>query len=90
DELTSRITGWSLTFPNDPPRELTVPGLIHWRRVGGSCLLTIADADHATQTALSRLGAASMVPIDVPFDDAVMAYLSRSRCSESFLTAGEG
>ena len=90
DELRQRVSGWSLTFSQEPSGPLAIPGLIHARRTNDAWQVVVADADEETSAALVRLGARSMVPMDVPFDDTIIAYLSRSRKSESFLIGTGG
>lgn len=85
DELRQRVSGWSLTFAQDPVGPLAIPGLIYARRTSDAWHVAVADADEETTAALARLGAKSMLPMEVPFDDTIIAYLSRSRKSESFL-----
>lgn len=90
DELRQRVSGWALTFAVDPVGPLSIPGLIYARRSSDAWHVVVADADEETTSALKRLEPNSMLPIDVAFDDAVIAYLSRSRNSESFLTGTGG
>ncbi len=85
DELRQRVNGWSLTLANEPTGPLPIPGLIYARRMSDAWHVVVADADEETTAALQRLGATSMLPMEVAFDDAIIAYLSRSRKSESFL-----
>ncbi len=85
DELRRRVSGWSITLAEDPVGQLAVPGLIYARRTSDAWQVVVADADEETTAALKRLSPKSMLPMEVPFDDTIIAYLSRSRTSESFL-----
>lgn len=85
DELRGRVSGWTLTFANQPNVSPTVPGLIYARRTSDAWHVVVADADDETTAAIHRLGASSIAPMDVPFDEVIVAYLSRSRRGESFL-----
>ncbi len=55
------------------------------RRTSDAWQVVVADADDETTAALRRLGASSIAPMDVPFDEVIVSYLSRSRRGESFL-----
>lgn len=90
DQLRQRVSGWSLTFAKNPTGPLAIPGLIFARQTSDAWHVAVADADEETTAAINRLGARSMLPMDVPFDDTIIAYLSRSRTSESFLTGTGG
>ena len=71
------------TFPRWDSR------LIHARRVGKRCVLTLVDFDSQTQDALQRIGGENLSRNPAAFDEAAIAYLSRSRGSESFFTPSQ-
>ncbi|MEZ6125846.1 MAG: ABC transporter ATP-binding protein [Planctomycetaceae bacterium] len=86
DDFRQRVTGYVLeNAPHDPDRLAAVPGLIEARRLGTRLYLTVADADEETAAAVSRLNAVSVEVTDLPFTDAVLAWLSRRRGGLSFL-----
>lgn len=86
DDFRSRVAAWVLELPQDPTLSRTIPGLVHCRPVGGRWHVTIADPDEETTAAIERLQAISAEQVDVTFEDAVLAYLSRSRVGHSFYT----
>lgn len=90
DELRQRVSGWSLVLAQDPAGPLSIPGLIYARRTSDAWHIAVADADEETTAALKRLEPKSILPMEVPFDDTIIAYLSRSRKSESFLIGTGG
>lgn len=85
DELRGRVSGWTITFATEPAAPPAIPGLIYARRTSDAWQVVVADADDETTAALRRLGASSIAPMDVPFDEVIVSYLSRSRRGESFL-----
>ncbi len=84
DNFRSRVAAWSLELPQDPTFTRTIPGLIHCRPVGPRWHVTVADPDAETTAAIERLGAGSAERLEITFEDAVLAYLSRSRVGHSF------
>lgn len=84
DEFRSRVACWSLEFSQDPSLSHTIPGLVYCRPVGSRWHVTVADPDAETRAAIERLGATSVERLEVSFEDAVLAYLSRSRVGHSF------
>ena len=90
DELRGRVRGWSLVFAQDPTGPLSIPGLIYARRTSDAWHIAVADADEETTAAIKRLEPKNILPMEVPFDDTIIAYLSRSRKSESFLIGTGG
>jgi hypothetical protein len=48
--------------------------------------LTLVDFDAQTQDALERIGGGNLSQNPAAFDESAIAYLSRSRGSESFFT----
>lgn len=86
DDFRSRVAAWVLELPQDPTIGRTIPGLVHCRPIGRRWHLTVADPDAETTAAIERLGAAGSERVEVTFEDAVLAYLSRSRVGHSFYT----
>lgn len=87
DDFRSRVTAFVLDVDViDPDRISAIPGLVEARRLGSRLQLTVADADDETSAAVQRLNASSVEPIDLPFTDSVLAWLSRSREQQSFLS----
>ncbi len=89
DDFRGRLTAWVLEMAEDPTLVHDVPGLVHCRPLGSRWHLTIANPDHESASAIERLGAAAIEPVDVTFEDAVLAYLSRSRVDHSFYSGAE-
>ena len=89
EEFRSRISSWSLDLPPTTRYSDLIPGLIHARPLGGRTLITVVDADQETDAAIKRVSQSAAEPLNVTFEDAVLAYLSRSRQSKSlFVSAG--
>lgn len=86
DDFRNRVAAWVLEVPQDPSVGRTVPGLVCCRELGSRWHITVADSDAETEAAIRRLDAASAERVDVTFEDAVLAYLSRSRVGHSFYT----
>ncbi len=84
DDFRNRVSAWIVEMPQDPSVKHTIPGLVHCRPLGDRWHITVADSDAETVAAIERLGAASTEPAEVSFEDAVLAYLSRSRVGHSF------
>jgi ABC-2 type transport system ATP-binding protein len=86
DEFRSRIAAWSIESSTDPGLNGKIPGLIHSHRRTHSWIVTVANPSEATLSALDQLGAVSCEPVDITFEEAVIAYLARSRRSDTFLS----
>ncbi len=86
DEFRSRIAAWSIESSTDPGLSGQIPGLIHSHRRTHSWLVTVANPNEATLSALDQLGAVSCESAEITFEEAVIAYLARSRRSDTFLT----
>lgn len=93
DDFRGRVTAFVVEADAfEPQRVAAIPGLIEARRMGRRIHLTVADADEETSAAVHRLNASSVELIELPFTDSVLAWLSRSREQQSFLSrnkAGE-
>ncbi|MGV3486818.1 MAG: ABC transporter ATP-binding protein [Planctomycetaceae bacterium] len=86
DEFRGRVGAWVIEMPENPLAGCTLPGIVQCRPLGSRWHVTVADPDAETEAAIQRLGAASAERVDVTFEDAVLAYLSRSRVGHSFYT----
>ena len=86
DDFRHRVCSWSLDVPPASRAILSIPGLVHSRSLGGRTIITVADSDQETEAVLSRIGGDSIERLPISFDEAVIAYLSRSRASDSFLS----
>lgn len=86
-EFLSRIVTWSCEYV-DEFDSVSIPGLISKRRVGKRCLLTIVDGNDDAEQLIQTIGGSEAVRTETSFDEGVVAYLSRSRTSESFLQRG--
>jgi ABC-2 type transport system ATP-binding protein len=86
ENLLSRLSTCTLELDEDARSLPSIPGLVHVRRVGRRWTLTIVDMDSEAESMLSQLGGHTLVRNPTAFNDAAMAYLSRSRGSSSFLS----
>ncbi|TWU32003.1 ABC transporter ATP-binding protein [Novipirellula artificiosorum] len=84
DAFRNRMSGCLVRTDQDPTLSHPIPGMVHSRPVGDRWHLTFADADQETAAAVERIGALQVEPDEVTFEDAVLAYLSRSRMGHSF------
>jgi len=84
--LLSRLSTCTFEMDEDTTELSGIPGLIHSRRVGRRWTISILDRNSETDAALSRLGCNAFDCTQTAFNDAVVAYLSRSRASNSFLS----
>jgi len=87
DDFRSRVSGYVVNSESvDTDRVAAIPGLVEARRLGSRLHLTVADVDEETLTAVERLNASSVETIELPFTDSVLAWLSRSREQQSFIS----
>ncbi len=90
DDFRSRIASWTIDAPTSPTTggslttPVPIPRFVNCRPLGERWQLTVVDPDDDTQAALSAIKSQSIEPVDVTFEDAVLAYLSRSRVYHSF------
>jgi ABC-2 type transport system ATP-binding protein len=84
DDFRGRVAAWSLELPQDPTFSRSIPGLVYCRPVGSRWHVTVADPDEETTAAIERLQTTASERLEVTFEDAVLAYLSRSRVGHSF------
>lgn len=85
DDFRSRVAAWIVESTDDPTIDHTIPGMVHCRSLGSRWHITVADPSEATVQAIESIGA-RVESTDVSFEDAVLAYLSRSRVGHSFYT----
>ena len=81
-----RVSIWTCESSDEPRQLPCIPGLIHAYRNGRKLTLAVVDVDQESEAAMARIGGASLTRSDSSFDESVIAYLSRSRSSQSFLT----
>jgi ABC-2 type transport system ATP-binding protein len=85
DDFRARVAAWSLDILPTTRSTESIPRLIQTRELGGRTVVTVVDPDQETTSALLRLSNSEPVRLPVTFEDAVIAYLSRSRDSQSYL-----
>lgn len=81
-----RVSIWTCDSTDEPRQLPCIPGLIHAYRTGRRLTLAVVDVDQESEAAMGRIGGSSLTRSDSSFDESVIAYLSRSRSSQSFLT----
>lgn len=92
DDFRGRIASWTIDAPDSPTTDgslntpVPIPRFVNCRPIGERWQLTVVDPDDDTQAALSAIASRSIEPVEVTFEDAVLAYLSRSRVYHSFYT----
>ena len=86
-DFLSRIVTWSCECAEDFD-SISIPGLISKRRIGKRWLFTVVDGNEETEQVIQTIGGGEATRTESSFDEAVVAYLSRSRTSESFLQRG--
>jgi hypothetical protein len=84
DDFRNRISSWSLEVPPASRAIQAIPGLVFAKQRGGRTIVTVADSDAETEAAMMRIGADSLERLPITFGEAVVAYLSQSRESDSF------
>jgi len=85
DDFRSRVSSWAIEVPPASRAMDSIPGLVFARTLGRKTIVTVADSDQETQAALARVSNDSFERLPITFDEAIIAYLSRSRESASFL-----
>lgn len=86
EDFRSRVSSWAVDEMPGAVAIETIPGLIHARPMSGKTILTIADFDQDTEAAIERICNGTPERLPMSFDEAVVAYLSRSRQSDSFFS----
>lgn len=96
DDFRNRIAAWTIQVSNsstDRQHHLDIPTpiprMVNCRPLGDRWQITAVDPDQDTDNALAALGARSIEPVEMSFEDAVLAYLSRSRVYHSFYKDGK-
>ena len=84
DDFRNRISSWSLEVSPASRAIRAIPGLVFAKQRGGRTIVTVADSDAETEAAMMRIGADSLERLPITFGEAVTAYLSQSRESDSF------
>lgn len=90
DDFRGRIASWTIDAPGSPTSggslttPVPIPRCVNCRPLGERWQLTVVDPDDDTRAALSAIESHSIEPVEVKFEDAVLAYLSRSRVYHSF------
>lgn len=85
DDFRNRVAAWAIDVPPASRVIESVPGLIQSRQFSGRTIVTVADPDQETLAAIERISNTPPETVEQNFEDAVIAYLSRSRSDESFL-----
>jgi ABC-2 type transport system ATP-binding protein len=80
-----RVSIWTCDASDELRQLPCVPGLIHAYRAGQRLSMAVVDVDQESEAAMLRIGGPSLTRSDSSFDESVIAYLSRSRSSRSFL-----
>ncbi|MCA9190809.1 MAG: ABC transporter ATP-binding protein [Planctomycetales bacterium] len=88
DDFLQRVGAWIVHCEQNPLSQHSIPGLVHCRSLGNRWHITIADPSTEAMDTLETL-AERLEPADVNFEEAVLAYLSRSRVGHSFYTGTE-
>ncbi len=86
ESLLSRLSTCTLETDEDTTQLGAIPGLVHSRRIGRRWTISVLDMNAESDAALSRLGCQALDRTPSAFNDAMMAYLSRSRGSSSFIS----
>lgn len=80
-----RVSIWTCDSSDEPRQLPCVPGLIHAFQAGRRLTMAVVDVDQESEAAMVRIGGPSLTRCDSSFDESVIAYLSRSRSSHSFI-----
>jgi len=92
DDFRQRIAAWTVDVSRQPsfegsiPMPIPIPRMVNCRPLGDRWQITVVDPDQETQAALAAIDSRSTEQVEVTFEDAVLAYLSRSRVFDSFFT----
>ncbi len=80
----SRITAWTCRTAEPIDRSIPIPGLIDSNWTGDRLMMLVVDAGEESHSAMRLLGGDTLEQVHHSFDESVVAYMSRSRSSESF------
>lgn len=86
-DFLERVSIWTCDASDEPRQLPCVPGLIHAYRTGRKLTMAVVDVDQESEAAMLRIGGDSLTRRDSSLDESVIAYLSRSRSSHSFLAS---
>ncbi len=86
DDFRNRVASWAIELPPASRVSESIPGLIQMRKFGGRTVVTVADPDEETLAAIERVSSGKAESVEQRFEDSVIAYLSRSRSDQSFLS----
>ena len=89
ETFRERVTQYALHFDDEPPSLPTLPGLLQATRLPREWRITLANETRRTTDVLRTLGASSMEPVGMSFEDAVIAFMGR-RGETSFVWAEDG
>ncbi|SDJ60966.1 ABC transporter ATP-binding protein [Microbulbifer yueqingensis] len=78
DEFSARVHHWIVEFPERPPANNEIPGLLQLRRIDDSYQLTVLDAGEPLQQFLQDRGARVHCKLQVSLDEAVNSYLAKN------------
>ncbi len=82
----ARVSTWTCERADSTGKLPFVPGLVFARPIGNHVTMSVVDVDEEAESAMRRIGGTTLTRMESTFDGSVIAYLSRSRSSESFLT----
>lgn len=81
----SRLSTWVCERPDAAEKLPSVPGLVFAKPTGNRLTMFVVDVDQEAEAVMQRIGGNTLARLESSFDDSVIAYLSRSRSSESLL-----
>lgn len=85
-DFLERVSIWTCDASDEPRQVPCIPGLIHAYRTGRRLTMAVVDVDQESEAAMLRIGGPSLTRRDASLDESIVAYLSRSRNSHSFMT----
>ncbi|XZE43398.1 ABC transporter ATP-binding protein [Pirellulaceae bacterium SH467] len=80
-----RVSLWTCDTSEERRQLPCVPGLVHSYQTGRRLTMAVVDVDQESEAAMVRIGGPTLTRSGSSFDENVVAYLSRSRSSQSFL-----
>ena len=86
NRFLARQSTWTCEHRDLTSKLPYVPGLVFARTIGNRLTMSVVDADEEAEAAMRRIGGSTLSRVETAFDESVIAYLSRSRSSESFFT----
>lgn len=85
DEFLSRLSTWTCERSDVRDNLTFIPGLVFARPIGNRLTMFVVDVDPEAEAAMKRIGGNTLTRQETTFDSSVIAYLSRTRSSESLL-----